>query len=273
MPRRRSSAHRSGSIPVSARTRVDLPWSTCPAVATTAHRHSPGPAATHARIVGVGSAGTQRRSSRSRPCSHPAEHRRARRCAAARRTARAALSAHDSQFDARVRRRRRRRPRDGTTSAAAVGRARRAAARRARAAAPGRRAARPRSGCRAPRRVASSAARVSLSTRRARASGCRRSRSHQVGVAEQQPGLRAAEQLVAAGGDQRGAGAQGAWRASGSSGSSGSGASSPEPMSATTGTPSVASSLHRYRRGEAGDPKFDGCTLSTKPVRGPIAAA
>ena len=33
MPRRRSSAHRSGSMPVSARTSVDLPWSTCPAVA------------------------------------------------------------------------------------------------------------------------------------------------------------------------------------------------------------------------------------------------
>ena len=35
IPRRRSSAHRSGSIPVSARTSVDLPWSTWPAVATT----------------------------------------------------------------------------------------------------------------------------------------------------------------------------------------------------------------------------------------------
>src|SRR3984885_8720813 len=35
MPRRRSSAQRSGSIPVSARTSVDFPWSTCPAVATT----------------------------------------------------------------------------------------------------------------------------------------------------------------------------------------------------------------------------------------------
>ena len=34
-PRRRSSAQRSGSIPVSARTRVDFPWLTCPAVAMT----------------------------------------------------------------------------------------------------------------------------------------------------------------------------------------------------------------------------------------------
>ncbi len=35
IPRRRSCAHRSGSIPVKARTRVDFPWSTCPAVAMT----------------------------------------------------------------------------------------------------------------------------------------------------------------------------------------------------------------------------------------------
>src|SRR5580693_501771 len=35
MPRRRSSAQRSGSIPVRARTSVDFPWSTWPAVAIT----------------------------------------------------------------------------------------------------------------------------------------------------------------------------------------------------------------------------------------------
>jgi hypothetical protein len=34
-PRRRSSASRSVSVPVSARTSADFPWSTCPAVATT----------------------------------------------------------------------------------------------------------------------------------------------------------------------------------------------------------------------------------------------
>ena len=38
MPRRFSSAHRSGSIPVRARSRVDLPWSTWPAVAMTCMR-------------------------------------------------------------------------------------------------------------------------------------------------------------------------------------------------------------------------------------------
>src|SRR5690625_7847616 len=40
-PRWRSCAHRSGSMPVKARTSVDLPWSTCPAVATTAISPSP----------------------------------------------------------------------------------------------------------------------------------------------------------------------------------------------------------------------------------------
>src|SRR5258706_2056363 len=34
-PRRFSSANRSGSVPVSASTSELLPWSTCPAVATT----------------------------------------------------------------------------------------------------------------------------------------------------------------------------------------------------------------------------------------------
>src|SRR5690625_27873 len=40
-PRWRSCTHRSGSMPVKARTSVDLPWSTCPAVATTAISPSP----------------------------------------------------------------------------------------------------------------------------------------------------------------------------------------------------------------------------------------
>src|SRR3712207_6434179 len=41
-PRRRSSSHRSGSMPVSARTSVDLPWSTWPAVAMTSIPDGPG---------------------------------------------------------------------------------------------------------------------------------------------------------------------------------------------------------------------------------------
>ena len=56
--------------------------------------------------------------------------------------------------------------------------------------------------------MASRAAIVSLSTRSARASGCLASRLTSVGAAEQQPGLRAAEQLVAAGRDQVGPGTQ-----------------------------------------------------------------
>ena len=45
MPRAFSSAHRSGSVPVRARTSVDLPWSTWPAVAITRMRPAPSPVA------------------------------------------------------------------------------------------------------------------------------------------------------------------------------------------------------------------------------------
>ena len=69
MPRRRSSAHRSGSIPVSARTSVDLPWSTCPAVATTCM------SSTAAASVSSASGGSARRSSRQRPAFEAAQHR------------------------------------------------------------------------------------------------------------------------------------------------------------------------------------------------------
>ena len=59
----------------------------------------------------------------------------------------------------------------------------------------------------------------------------------QVGAAEQQPGLRAAEQLVAAGGHQGRAGPQRASPRPARRAAAGRGASRPEPMSATTGTP------------------------------------
>ena len=42
MPRSFSSLRRSGSIPVSARTRLDLPWSMCPAVPATTWRTAAG---------------------------------------------------------------------------------------------------------------------------------------------------------------------------------------------------------------------------------------
>ena len=64
---------------------------------------------------------------------------------------------------------------------------------------------------------------------------------------------------------------------SGSSGSAGAARSSPEPMSATSGTPVPASARPARRTGtDAVNPrttKFDGCTLSTAPVCGPSAAA
>ena len=88
-----------------------------------------------------------------------------------------------------------------------------------------------------PVRVASSAARVSLSTRSARASGWRARRVTSLGLAEQQAGLRAAEQLVAAGSDQLGAGAQPGVGVGLVGENRVAGASRPEPMSPTTGTP------------------------------------
>ena len=143
-PRRRSSAQRSGSMPVSARTRVDLPWSTCPAVATTCcisrsglRARCRGRAPLPARPSPTSSSrcgGTHRRSSSSRPCStrpttgRPAgAQRRGERRRARRRPSRAA--------GRRALRRRRppRRPR--TTSAATPASCRRRgerAARRAR---------------------------------------------------------------------------------------------------------------------------------------------
>ena len=75
-PRRFSSASRSGSVPVSARTRVDFPWSTCPAVATTwgtwggpGHRGGSGAtaAATASATVPSSSGATVRRSRRVTP--------------------------------------------------------------------------------------------------------------------------------------------------------------------------------------------------------------
>ena len=178
MPRRRSSAQRSGSMPVSARTSVDLPWSTWPAVATTCMSSA---AATDAHGGG--------------------ERRRRRR--AARRAGRAGSRPWSTRpSDRGLARAQRRRERLGQATAALgsvdpgappppTGRAGvdglgvdAVAAQRlgqalgaGRAARPGRRRRATRVGVAGPRRVASMAARVSLSTRSARASGCRRSRS------------------------------------------------------------------------------------------------
>ena len=237
MPRRRSSAKRSGSIPVSARTSVDLPWSTCPAVATRAasarrqHRARPPRSSSPPGA-------TARRSSRQRPCSSrpstagsPGAQGRARSAPAARRPRWAASTpgapppptvAVESTPSRRPRPRQPRGERLGAGAQQVRGlgvqrgpdRRDRAAQRRLQ-----RRQRQLVDAHRAGQRMPADP----LDERSARA-----------GRAEQQPGLRAAEQLVARGGHQRGARRPARCAASGSSGSSGCGASRPEPMSTTT---------------------------------------
>ena len=174
MPRRRSSAHRSGSIPVSARTSVDLPWSTWPAVATTCIERR-----LHATAVAEVAVGRQRaqveqaaaRSSRPSTGGTAGAQRAGER-----------LGQGDGGAGQRDAGRRRpptvavRGDRLGVDPAAAqpVGQPGRARA----CSAAGSASRRRRVGVPGPRRVASNAARVSLSTRIARASGCRRSRAN-----------------------------------------------------------------------------------------------
>ena len=169
MPRRRSSAHRSGSIPVSARTSVDLPWSTCPAVATTCM------SSTAAASVSSASAGSARRSSRQRPRSRrPSTAGSPARSAAAKDSGSATAALGNATPGAPPP------PTVASVSTASAGtppRRRSSASRDARACSAAGATSRPcRTGVAGPRRVASIAARVSLSTRSARASGCRRRR-------------------------------------------------------------------------------------------------
>ena len=94
-----------------------------------------------------------------------------------------------------------------------------------------------RSGSAGVRSVASSAASVSLSTRNARASGARRQRCTSSRGAGEDPGLRTAEQLVAAGGHQARAAPQRCRDSPARRAASGSGCSRPLPTSTTTGGP------------------------------------
>ena len=97
--------------------------------------------------------------------------------------------------------------------------------------------------------------------------------AYQVGPAEQQAGLRAAEELVAAGRDQVGAVAQRGGGA-GLVGQQRVRGSSPEPMSNTTGTPSAGQLGARPTAAvKPSMRKFDGCTLRMNAVRGPVASA
>ena len=123
-----------------------------------------------------------------------------------------------------------------------------------------------------PTRVASRAARVSLSTRRARAAGCRRSRSISSASPNSRPACGPPSSLSPLA-VTRSAPSRRTVVASGSSGSSGCGLSSPEPMSTTSGTSSFANSATGTAEVKPVTWKFDGCTLSTKPVSGPIASA
>ena len=197
MPRRRSSAQRSGSIPVSARTSVDLPWSTWPAVATTLIPElEPAPGRSRPR------AGRRPRAAPSagRPRTGPARRARGRdrrpgaaRSAASTGRATPALASSTPGAPPPPTWAAQSTATPPTFSASAAARTRRSSTSASSIA---------RTGGSGPRSVASSAASVSLSTRSARASGWRRRRCDEVGVAEHQPGLRAAEQLVARRGDE-----------------------------------------------------------------------
>ena len=266
-PRAFSSGKRSGSVPVSASTSVDLPWSTWPAVATTltsASRRHDRDHAQRARRVARRRTGRPTRRSHTTAPSRPS------------------ATTRDRAQDVAARRRRRRpRPRRRPTgscgpgtepppAAASVSTTRRAGKRsrrsRRRASAARRPASWPcaRAGSRRRRRRGTRARRprapasVTLSGRSARASGCRassatRSARPTMIPACGPPSSLSPEKVTSA------APASRHWRTPGSSpshaGRSAShgvrSSSSPDPASTTTGGPSVASSATERRLGEA----------------------
>ena len=119
-------------------------------------------------------------------------------------------------------------------------------------------------------RVASRAASVSLSTRIARASGNRRTRSTSAASPSTSPHC----------GPPRSLSPEAVTRAAPARSVDGRvglvrqprmGASRPEPMSATTGTPSPARSATDTDDVKPSTRKLEGCTLSTNAVSGPTA--
>ena len=148
---------------------------------------------------------------------------------------------------------------------------RRAGAQRGRRGVEGRR-----TGVAGPRRVASIAASVSLSTRSARASGCRRSRATSSAPAPGAPSSSPAcgpprslsPDAVTSVAPRRSAVARRARRAAGGAGRAGRSRCRRPP--ARRGRPARRSPTERVKPVTT---KFDGCTLSTKAVSGPIAAA
>ena len=267
MPRRRSSAQRSGSIPVSARTSVDLPWSTWPAVATTLIPElEPAPGRSRPR------AGRRPRAAPSagRPRTAPARRARGRdrrpgAAGSAASTGRATPALASStpgapppptwaaQSTATP----------PTFSASAAARTRRSSTSASSIA---------RTGGSGPRSVASSAASVSLSTRSARARGWRRRRCTRSASPNTRPACGPPSSL-SPDAVTRVRPARSSLVASGSAGRSGCGASSPDPMSDTTGTPSPTRSATGTDDVNPVTTKFDGWTLRIMPVSGPTASA
>ena len=215
-------------MPVSARSSVVLPWSMWPAVPTTTVMPPSGerPLATAARERRRPRAGsTVRRSSTHR--GRPRSARRRPAIAVPERGEQPVRrprpraprptdgSVSPGQRSATDRRAQRRRPRRAPPSRAASASARAAERRRPGRDHPpdrdvGRGAARPGTGRGSRPRAAS----VTLSGRIARASGSRRIRAIEVGPPDDEPGLRPADELVAAERDEVGAGRQALARAS-----------------------------------------------------------
>ena len=228
-PRRCSSASRSGHMPVSRCTSVDLPWSTCPAVAMTYMPAPPVPSASS-------SSGRDRAQVQQAAAAlqTPDDGRRAgpqRRGVGLGQADRRAGQLHAGRPASA----------DGRDASPPPGRraARRRAVRARSAQARPRRRQAPGPPAEAGRRrVASSAARVSLSTRSARAAGCRRSRSISSASPNSRPACGPPSSLSPLA-VTRSAPSRSTVVASGSSGSSGCGVSRPEPMSTTSGTPSA----------------------------------
>ncbi len=264
MPRRRSSAQRSGSMPVSARTRVDLPWSTCPAVATTRTPARAVGAAATVVVLAARSAG-RAGSGRARPGRRRTGRRRAGAAAYARgQRHRPAGQREPGRAAAADRARRWARPRRRPPRRAP----RRApAAARGRPAAPARPAAAGRAGW-PPARRAWSCRPAARGPAGGGAAARRRRRGPSTSPACGPPSSLSPLQVTT------GAPARSAVAASGSSGSSGSGR---EQAAADVGDDgharASASSATPTALVKPSTRKLLGCTLRTQPVSGPTASA
>ncbi len=300
MPRAFSSARRSGSVPVSALTSADLPWSMCPAVPRTSDgavgsltvAYSASAAASASTTTASSSADSvrgsiSRRSSwmRAMTCGSPRPQARlelrhadaarvapprrpwgCRPCGSAPPPARETSSAtRPRQRPRRQRRRDARRQRLG-----AHARSRTAGAVSMRSVGISRSA--PARGRGRARSVTSSAASVILSSRSARASGCFLRRAITCALAHEDARLRPAEQLVARARHEVGARRDRRCRRSARPASpyGARSTSTPEPWSSNTGMPWRGAELARARPATTSSVKpttrkLLECTLSSRP--------